>query len=139
MSKLFISNSESETAKIAREVAGDLTTQSVLAIKGDLGSGKSFLCRNIIQHLLNKSVTVVSPTFNLLQTYDITDSLSIYHYDLYRLKSEYEAFELGVYEAFDRHITLIEWPEIISKMLPESTIFLNIEIIDEHTRKITIR
>jgi len=132
----FIVNSEEETILLARKIASQIKPLDVLAFEGDLGSGKTFLCRHIIKTLCG-DVNVSSPTFNLLQIYGATN-FEIYHFDLYRLKSIHEAYELGIEDAFNHHVCLIEWPEIIRDLLPKSTITINIEMINDASRKILI-
>jgi len=132
----FIVNSEEETILLARKIASQIKPLDVLAFEGDLGSGKTFLCRHIIKTLCG-DVNVSSPTFNLLQIYGATN-FEIYHFDLYRLKSIHEAYELGIEDAFNHHVCLIEWPEIIRDLLPKSTITINIEMVNDASRKILI-
>lgn len=132
----FIVTSEEETIILARKIASQIKPLDVLAFEGDLGSGKTFLCRHIIKALCG-DVNVSSPTFNLLQTYQ-APMFEIYHFDLYRLKNIHEAYELGMEDAFNHHICLIEWPEIIRGLLPKSTITINIEIVNDTSRKILI-
>jgi tRNA threonylcarbamoyladenosine biosynthesis protein TsaE len=134
----FILKNEDESKALAQKIAKMLKPYDVIAFAGDLGSGKTFLCRQIIKYLCSDDTNVTSPTFNLLQTYDY-DKCSIYHFDLYRLEHISEIYELGIEEAFAGHISLIEWPEIISTILPKDTIHINIKIIDDNMRKISIK
>lgn len=129
---------EEESKLLARKIALHLRSNDILAFKGDLGAGKSFLCRQIIKNLCGEHVTVVSPTYNLLQIYETRDSRTIYHFDLYRLKNSAEIYELGIEDALADNICLIEWPEIIEFMLPKNIIYINIQILDHAGRRITI-
>ena len=133
----FILQDENDTKHLAQKIAKNIKPNDIFAFKGDLGSGKSFFCREIIKFLCGQQTTVISPTFNLLQTYEYKDC-SIYHFDLYRLQHSSEVYELGIEEAFAGNICLIEWPELIDEMLPKETIHINIEIIDNTKRKICI-
>lgn len=130
-------HSEEAMIEFAHDFAASLKQGDVVAFKGTLGTGKSFLCRHIIQFLMQKNVNVISPTFNLLQIYDNSDYM-IYHYDLYRLKTYDEIFELGIEDALNNNICLIEWPKIIEQLLPSSTIYIDLEIISENARKVII-
>lgn len=123
----FILRSEDETAKLATDLATKIEAGTVIALYGDLGAGKTTICRQIIRSLCGENTRVASPTFNLLQTYSCNVG-EVYHFDLYRLKHPEEVYELGFEEALHDNITLIEWPEIISHLLPKNTIHLQISI-----------
>lgn len=134
---LYDLTSQQDTALFAQSFAGLLKPSDIVAIKGDLGAGKTFLCKHIISSLLENAApeSVTSPTFNILQLYD-NSSYNIFHFDLYRLKSAEEFFELGIEDAFAKNaISLIEWPELIEPFLPYDVIRINISIgnnSDEH-------
>ena len=89
----------------------------VVALHGDLGMGKSEIARTIIQTLRGADTVVPSPTFTIVQNYD-----GISHFDLYRLMDASELTEIGLQHAIENDITLIEWPEIASDILPCDTI-----------------
>jgi tRNA threonylcarbamoyladenosine biosynthesis protein TsaE len=128
---------ESASMTFAYSLACKLQRGTILALYGDLGSGKTFICREIIRSLIGPEAKVTSPTFNLLKVYEGRD-IEIYHFDLYRLKSIEESYELGIEEAFsDNNICLIEWPEIIEPILPKDAIKLKIEILKDGSRLIT--
>ncbi|MDP4709456.1 MAG: tRNA (adenosine(37)-N6)-threonylcarbamoyltransferase complex ATPase subunit type 1 TsaE [Rickettsiaceae bacterium] len=133
-----IIGNEQDSILLAAQLADDIKPNDIITFSGDLGAGKTFLCREIIKNLCGQETQVISPTFNLLQIYDYTNC-SIYHFDLYRLKHPSEIYELGIEEAFASHICLIEWPELINDLLPEDTTHINIEIISNTRRKITIK
>lgn len=132
----IIIHSEDSMVEFAHNFASSLKKRDVVVFKGSLGAGKSFLCRHIIQYLMQKKVNVISPTFNLLQIYESDDYL-IYHYDLYRLKNFEEIFELGIEDALTNNICLIEWPEIIESILPKDTIYIYLEILSDTARKVS--
>jgi tRNA threonylcarbamoyladenosine biosynthesis protein TsaE len=133
----FLVNNETDTTQLARTMARNLKNGVILAFSGPLGSGKTFLCREIIKTLCGVDVNVTSPTFNLLQIYN-APLFDIYHFDLYRLKSPDEFYELGIEDAFNGHVTLIEWPEIISHLLPPSAINVKINILSDTSREIIV-
>lgn len=132
---IYYSQNEQETARIASELAQKLHVGDIVALYGTLGMGKTAFCRGFIQSFLNGQ-DVPSPTFTLLQTYD-TPKFPIYHFDMYRLKSPEEAFEIGIEDAFAEGVSLIEWPEKIGNLLPKKHIRIFIEP-DKKGRKITI-
>ncbi|NRB11261.1 MAG: tRNA (adenosine(37)-N6)-threonylcarbamoyltransferase complex ATPase subunit type 1 TsaE [Rickettsiaceae bacterium] len=140
LNKEIILNNELETTSLARDFAKHLKIGDIVVFKGNLGSGKTFFCRQIIQTLCGNDIVVTSPTYNLLQTYPNNDnSCEIYHYDLYRLKHPDEVIELAIEEAFSANITLIEWPEIIENTLPKNHIEITLEIIDDTRRKCIVK
>ena len=134
----FALKHEQDTKQLAQQLAGKLKSGDILAFSGDLGSGKTFFCREIIKNLCGRQTNVISPTFNLLQIYKYKNCF-IYHFDLYRLKHTFEVYELGIEEAFSGHVCLIEWPELIEAILPKDTIHINIEIADSNWRKVFIK
>jgi tRNA threonylcarbamoyladenosine biosynthesis protein TsaE len=136
--KKYTVNSEQESRQLARELASKLRPGDVLTFSGDLGAGKSFFCREIIKYLCGEQTSVISPTFNLLQTYEY-QACTIYHFDLYRLKSPDEIYELGIEEALSGNICLIEWPEIIAPLLPKDAIHIEIETICNNKRQISVK
>ncbi len=98
-------------SRIAR--AGD-----VIALKGDLGTGKTVFARAFIRALCGAETEVPSPTFTLVQIYDLDDEETLHHFDLYRLEDPEEALELDIDDAFADGISLIEWPERLGSYLP---------------------
>ena len=133
----FISHNESETAQIAYHFAQTLKVGDVVALYGTLGVGKTAFCRGIIQSLTSNETDVPSPTFTLLQTYD-TPLYPVYHFDMYRLKTPEEAYEIGIEDAFYDGVSLIEWPEKLGYLLPQHHKKVTIEILPDNTREITI-
>lgn len=137
----FILNGEEESIKFADSIASNLSKSTILAFRGDLGSGKTFLCRQIIKFLCGSDVIVTSPTFNLLQIYNslkFNQQDDVYHFDLYRLKYLEESYEIGLQEALNDKICLIEWPEIVEPLLPANAKYVDISIIDKNKRKVTM-
>jgi len=132
----FISCSEDDTAKLAEKIADIAKMQDVFALYGTLGVGKSVFSRAFIQHLTSAK-EVPSPTFTLLQVYE-AKNFDIYHYDMYRIKSPEEVFELGIEDAFYHGVSLIEWPEKMERYLPASVIKIQMQPLDENRRRIFI-
>ena len=98
------------TAELGRRLAGVLRPGDVVALGGDLGAGKSTLARACLQALAGVEIEVPSPTFTLVQTYDLP-AFPVWHVDLYRLGDSAEVDELGLEEALERGALLVEWPE----------------------------
>ena len=124
-----------QTIALAQDVSKILKPGSVIALQGELGSGKTFLSKHIINSLLGSDINVTSPTFQLLQIYQ-ADGYDIYHYDLYRLKNRDEIFELSIEDAMNgRNICIIEWPEIIFDILPKETLVIELGFEDNEVDK----
>lgn len=134
----FITENENETARVATEFAKRLKAGDVVALYGTLGAGKTAFCRGFIQGLTHTETDVPSPTFTLLQTYD-TPLYPVYHFDMYRLKTPDEAYEIGIEDAFAEGVSLIEWPEKLGYLLPQNHIAVHIEILPDGKRKIIIK
>ena len=107
---------ESATAKLAAHTAGMARPADIIALKGELGAGKTAFARAFIR-ARGGAGEVPSPTFTLVQVYDL-DPTAIWHFDLYRLRAPEEAWELGIEDAFATGISLIEWPERLGSLLP---------------------
>lgn len=135
----IITHSTQETKELAVKLAQSLKKGDVVALFGELGSGKTTFTRFITWALGLKS-RVQSPTFVILRKYESTE-LTINHLDLYRLTSKDEVLEIGFNEllADKNALTIIEWPEVIADLLPKSAISIYFEYIDENSRKITVQ
>ena len=125
-SKLDIS-SEETTKELAKQLSNYLKGGEIIFLYGEMGVGKTTLVKYLInQFQIKKNLQiseVTSPTFNLLNEYDV-DDLSIKHYDLFRLKDKSELKNLDIFENNKNAITLIEWPQLINKEKLNKTIDL---------------
>lgn len=124
---------EAETKQFVMHFAMHLKFNSIVLLYGDLGSGKTFFCREVIKYFCGRDTTVISPTFNILQTYQ-AHRFMIYHFDFYRLKALEEIYEIGIEEAFKNNLCLIEWPQIIEHIIPKPLIKVDLQIISENQR-----
>ena len=129
-----ILRSEDDTIEFAKELAPKLKKGDVLALYGELGTGKTFFTQQLCK-FLGVRENVSSPSYVLMNEY--IGNYNIYHLDLYRLDAAEEVLELGLYDLFKDAITIIEWPEIADGMLPENTIHIYFEFIDQN-RKVRI-
>ena len=129
--------------KLTTNLCKDISVGDIYLFRGELGAGKTTFVRLLINNLfafnnLPKPLSITSPTFPILITYDLNSS-QIYHYDLYRVKSLKELEELDFFENLNNNITFIEWPEmLISLPLNKNHYLINLDMISETKRKINI-
>lgn len=119
-----------ETARLGRHLSEHLRRGDTLLLEGPIGAGKTHLARAVIQARLGRSEEVPSPTFTLVQTYD-AGIAEIWHADLFRLTRPDEAVELGLDEAMEREICLIEWPERLGTRRPPDALTVRIDLDGE--------
>lgn len=136
-----IINNLQELQEFADMIAGQirLGKKNIICLEGDLGVGKTEFSRAFINNFSSDNVTVTSPTYNIVQIYEL-DELEIQHFDLYRLEDAEELQEIGFDEAL-YGICLIEWPQIAREALAplkNQIINLKIEILHDESRRITI-
>lgn len=138
MEKIFYSNSESETLKVASDFALELSAGDIVLLDGDLGAGKTVFSKGIVSALSNGKVTAVSPTFVLVNVYETTPP--VYHFDLYRIADVSELDAIGAEEYFySDGISLIEWPSRAEDIFPSNAIKIYIEKVDDEKRVIRIK
>ena len=126
-----------KTGEFAQQLGSILTAGDVVLLVGDIGAGKSYLARALIQSVQNIPEDVPSPTFTLVQTYD-TRIGEIWHADLYRLTGPDEVIELGLVDAFETAVCLIEWPDRLGDLTPANTLKLAFAVIGDDARQITV-
>ncbi len=117
---------EVATAALGARLAGLLRTGDIVRLSGDLGAGKSTLARALIAALTGVK-DAPSPTFTLVETYD-APGFSLWHFDLYRLEKADDAWELGLEEALDDGVLLVEWPERIDGLLSADALTIRLEV-----------
>lgn len=133
----YISKSPQETIQFAENFAKTLNGGEVIAFRGDLGAGKTCFTRGIAKGL-NFIGDVTSPTFALINEY-LGGKFDIYHFDMYRISSWDELYSSGYFEYLELGgILVLEWSENVENALPKNTIYVEIEPVDENTRKIII-
>ena len=108
---------EAATRAFAGRLAGLLRTQDFVGLGGVLGAGKTTCARHMIAALAGREIEVPSPSFTLVQSYDF-DRFTLWHFDLYRIESPEEVFELGFDDALADGVTLVEWPERLGPLRP---------------------
>ncbi|MGN1172418.1 MAG: tRNA (adenosine(37)-N6)-threonylcarbamoyltransferase complex ATPase subunit type 1 TsaE [Muribaculaceae bacterium] len=124
----------------AREMVELMGDYTIFAFYGEMGAGKTTFI-NALSHTLGVEEDVTnSPSFSIINEYrsDTTAEL-IYHFDLYRLESIDEAFDIGVEDYFDSGaLCLLEWPERIEDLLPDDTVKIKITVAEDDTRTLTL-
>jgi tRNA threonylcarbamoyladenosine biosynthesis protein TsaE len=135
----IISVSAQCTREIALSVGEKLRGGDVLALSGELGSGKTCFTGGLASGLgVDERYRITSPTFTLINEYPARYKL--YHFDVYRLNGYSEFEDLGYEEYFCcGGVVVIEWAEKIAQILPAETIFINFEYVDENKRKIIVK
>lgn len=120
-----------QTQALAARFASILAAGDCLLLEGEIGAGKSAFARALIRARVGQNEDVPSPTFTLVQTYE-AESVDIWHCDLYRLTSPDEALELGLDDAFQTAICLVEWPDRLGELAPDSASTLSFSAHEDH-------
>ncbi len=129
---------EAATEALARTIAGQALVGDRLALKGDLGAGKTVFARAFIRCLCGDDIEVPSPTFTLVQTYEARDGLPLFHFDLYRLEDPEEVLELDIDDAFAEGISLIEWPERMGYLLPRDLLEVALSYGESENQRVCV-
>lgn len=129
----IITTSTEYTIKIGEMIAENLKPNDVIALFGNLGSGKTVLVKGIAKGLSFNSKTVSSPSFVLVKEYSAR--IPLYHFDLYRIKDASQVYRIG-YEEYllNKGVCVIEWAERISELLPKEHLKIELSIMDDNTR-----
>lgn len=132
----YLCTSPEKTRKLARSLAAEAKRGSVFALVGELGTGKTLFTKAFAASLgITEDIT--SPTFTLLEEYDAV--VPLYHFDLYRIEHDAE-FDFLDFEDYweGSGISLIEWADRAGERLPDNTVYVSLEYVDEMTRRITV-
>ncbi len=136
-----ITQAASETQELGRKIGSNLKGGEILALTGDLGSGKTTFIQGLAEGLGAKT-RIISPTFILMRTYELPEEKAFYHIDLYRIEHnlESEIENLGIPDIWGKkdNIVAIEWAEKIKDLLPKSVTWIKFEDLGEEKRKIVV-
>ncbi|MBD5267265.1 MAG: tRNA (adenosine(37)-N6)-threonylcarbamoyltransferase complex ATPase subunit type 1 TsaE [Bacteroides sp.] len=138
--KKIIIKSLDEIDKAAQEFVENMGDETVYAFYGEMGAGKTTFINALSKALGVESDATGSPSFSIINEYrsDTTAEL-IYHFDLYRLENLEEAFDIGVEDYFDSGaLCLLEWAERIEDILPDDTVKVNLKVLDDDSRELTV-
>jgi len=134
----FISNNPAETEAIGQRFAKDVNAGSVLALKGELGSGKTQLVKGLVAGL-GSGAAVTSPTFTILHEYS-SGRFPVYHFDFFRLEDQQSIARLGLDDYFfGDGVSVIEWADRFPEFIPGQARWILFEIKSENTRAITLK
>jgi len=137
INKKFIIHNINELDEVANFIIKISKNSKIFYLTGDLGSGKTTLVQKICKILGSKD-TIVSPSFALVNIYDSKVG-DIYHIDLYRLNDIEEIINLGIEDyLYNSNYCFVEWPQLLKNISPELYYEININIIDNNSRKIEI-
>ena len=125
--------------KAAATFLGAVNNHKVIALHGEMGAGKTTFVHALCDELGVQNA-VSSPTFSIINEYRTAAGKTVYHLDLYRLKSVQEALDAGVEDCFySGNLCLVEWPEIAPAIFPEDTLHVHIQIEGNDERRLVIR
>ena len=131
-------SSENKTEELARNISIKLKVNDIVFLYGDMGVGKTTFTKYLINFIQKKNnlvqTEVTSPTFNLLNEYQINNT-KINHYDLFRLKSAEELKDLDLFSDRASSITLVEWPEIVHEK-PKDLIELKFKYAEDYKKRL---
>ena len=134
----WLLNSDKATEQFGGRLVDVLEGSGIVFLKGDLGAGKTTLCRGVLR-ALGYTGAVKSPTFTLVEPYELPVHL-VYHFDLYRLSDPDELNYLGVDEYFtSQALCLIEWPENIENLLPLDAVEIHLTTLDNGKRNMQLK
>ena len=128
-----------ELESLAQWFLAEYSDISTYLFVGDLGAGKTTFIQTFAK-TLGVSVDVSSPTFSIINEYPIDNSdRKVFHIDLYRIKNEKEAIDLGIEEyLYSKHYCIIEWPQVIESLLPTPLVLTKIDIEDDDSRRFEV-
>lgn len=127
MKTIHIDNEEA-LAEVADALLENLDGRTVVALRGEMGAGKTTLIRTLAERL-GVEDQVTSPTFALVNQYETAAGERLFHFDFYRIDDEREAFDLGYEEYFySGDLCLVEWPEKIERLLPDEVMEVRITV-----------
>ncbi len=131
----IISNNEEDTILLAENIESEKFPNMVICLEGDLGSGKTFFTKAFAKSMeIGENIT--SPTFNIIKEY-ITGEIPLYHMDVYRLDGNTKNINIQEYFSLGG-VTIIEWADTITDILPQDRLVVKIKIIDENRRSFTL-
>ena len=137
MEKQFVANTIYDLDAVAKIILSDLKDKNIFAIAGKMGAGKTTLIKSFC-NVLGVIEMVSSPTFALINEYTDTNNEAVFHFDFYRIKKMEEVFDIGYEEYFySDNYCFIEWPELITTLLPDDHVKITIKVGEDEKRIIS--
>ena len=134
----MIINNINDTKSFAEDLAKNTNAGTTYGLIGDLAAGKTTFTKYFINYFI-KNIEVISPTFNIVKTYNIDNSNIKYinHFDVNRLKNDDELIEIGFYDYIsDQYsVNIVEWADMIKDKLPDNTIFIEFKYYNKDINK----
>lgn len=126
---------ESKTKEFGNKLGAEAKPGTIIALIGDLGTGKTTLTKYIAEGLGVTDI-ITSPTFNIVKEYD-SGRLPLYHFDVYRISDPDEMFEIGYEEYFfGEGVCVVEWADLIEELIPEDAMVINIQYGQDEKERI---
>lgn len=127
---VFRLNTEEDTRRLGLEIARACEPGDIIALIGDLGTGKTALTKYIAEGL-GVTEDVISPTFTIVKEYR-SGRLPLFHFDVYRLSSGEELLDIGAEDYLEgRGVSVIEWADIVADVLPEDALIVSLEYAED--------
>ncbi len=137
MKKVLFAKTPEDMPAAAAKILEQMSSEHIFAFYGEMGAGKTTLIKAFC-HVLGSGDVVHSPTFSLVNEYEDGKGKSLYHFDFYRIKHIEEVYDMGFEEyIYSGDYCFLEWPERISELLPETYVYISIDVNDDEVRKIT--
>lgn len=135
----FTVQTEQELPKIAEQLIDVFGENRVVLFYGEMGAGKTTLIKQLCK-VLSVEEETTSPTFSIVNEYLSKNNQTIYHFDFYRIEEEAEVFDLGYEDYFyGGNYCFIEWPEKIPNLLPEENVKVEIQLLDDNSRRVLVK
>lgn len=134
----FIAKTAEELSELAPAILKSIGDRRVVTFDAPMGAGKTTLIKALCESIGTESI-VNSPTFAIVNDYEMNNGNSVFHFDMYRLKNIVEAIDMGCEDYFySGSYCFIEWPEIIESLLPDNIAQVKITVGEDNTRTITV-
>ena len=133
---IYLLNEQGEEVA-ATDILEKCGERRVIAFNGKMGAGKTTFIKSLCEAIGTEDI-VNSPTFAIVNVYEVETNQEVYHFDCYRMKDLREAMDMGIEEyLYSGNYCFIEWAEMIEPLLPDDTVWVNIEVKDNGDRELT--
>ena len=133
---ILLVNGQNEVVK-ATDILDKCGSKRVFAFDGKMGAGKTTFIKHLCEAMGTEDV-VNSPTFAIVNVYEVASGEEVYHFDCYRIKDIREAMDFGAEEyLYSGNYCFIEWAEMIEPLLPEDTVWVKIEVLENGERRLS--